>query len=309
MSASIKNTNTSMRCLYGGMPRVSAFSETVKYVPCVLFLVFTAVAWSETAAQRILTYKQYASIQLKGPYILGFKAGAGALLFYGAEHTGDPKNLQIADIERRWGTFHPTFAYNEGGDPPTLDDAASAVKRYAEPGFLRYLAGRDHVPVATFEPSFDDEVSYALKRYSPQQVKMFYALRQVTEARVAAGSTSLDDRIKDWLTGYLPDHGLKNPPNNLEEFTVACKSLFPDLADWRKVSEDWFDPTQSGHYTNELANDTGVFRDQHIFRVLVDRVRGGDRVFAVIGSSHVVVQEPALLKEFGKPEIKVNGLP
>ena len=183
------------------------------------------------------------------------------------------------------------------------------MQQYAEPGFLRFLAGRDQVPVATFEPPFDDEVDYALKTYSPQQVKVFYALRQVSEARVAAGSAQLDERIKDWLSDYLPAHGLKNSPNSLEEFTVVCKKLFPDLADWRKVSEDWFDPTHSGHYTNDLANDTGVFRDKHIFHVLVDRVKRGDRVFAVIGSSHVVVQEPALLREFGKPEVKVNGLP
>ena len=264
---------------------------------------------AQSPEQSILTYKQYASIQHKSPYILEFRAGAGMLLFYGAEHTGDPKDPQIADIERRWATFHPTVAYNEGGDPPTLDDSEAAVKQYAEPGFLRFLAGRDHVPVATFEPSFDEEVAYALKKYSPQQVKVFYALRQVTEARVAAGASSLDERIKDWLSDYLPDHGLKNAPNTLDEFAVACKSLFPDLPDWRKVSEDWFDPTQSGHYTNELANDTGVFRDKQIFHVLVERAERGDRVFAVIGSSHVVVQEPALVLALGKPDSKVNGLP
>jgi hypothetical protein len=183
------------------------------------------------------------------------------------------------------------------------------VHKYAEAGFLRYLAGRDQVPVATFEPSFDDEISYLLKRYSPEQLKTFYVLRQVTEARRLQSSSPLDDRIQSWLSDYLPAHGLKNAPNTLAELTNACKHLFPDLADWHKVSEDWFDPTQSGHYTNELANDSGMFRDQYIFRVLVARARRGDRVFAVIGSSHVVVQEPALLMEFGQPATKVNGLP
>ena len=267
------------------------------------------LARAQDSEQAILTYKQYASIQHKGPYILQFNTGSGSLLFYGAEHTGDSKDRQIADIERRWTAFHPTVAYNEGGDPPTLDDPDAAVKQYAEPGFLRFLAGRDHVPVATFEPSFDDEVAYALKNYSRQQVKVFYALRQVTEARVAAGTTPLEERIKDWLSNYLPDHGLKNSPNTLAGFTESCKSLFPDLTDWRKVSEDWFDPTQSGHYTNDLANDTGVFRDKHIFRVLVARAKRGDRVFAVIGASHVVVQEAALMRVLGQPEIKLNGLP
>jgi hypothetical protein len=272
-------------------------------------LATTTLVGGQSPEQSILTYKQYASIQHKSPYVLEFKTGTGALLLYGAEHTGNPKDPQIADMKQRWATFHPTVAYNEGGNPPTLDDAGDAVQHYAEPGFLRFLAGRDQIPVATFEPPFDDEVAYAVKTYSPQQVKVFYALRQVTEARVATGSTPLDERIKDWLSDYLPDHGLKNSPNTLDELTAVCKSLFPDLADWHKVSEDWFDPTQSGHYTNDLANDTGVFRDKLIFHVLVQRVRRGDRVFAVIGSSHVVVQEPALLREFGKPEVKLNGLP
>ena len=49
--------------------------------------------------------------------------------------------------------------------------------------------------------------------------------------------------------------------------------------------------------------------DKHIFHVLTQRAKRGDRVFAVIGASHVVVQEPAFVMEFGKPEAKVNGLP
>ncbi len=263
---------------------------------------------AQNPEQSILSYKQYAAIEHKSPYVLEFKAGPGALLFYGAEHTGNPDDPQIADIQRRWAAFRPDVAYNEGGNPPTLRDMREAVQKYAEPGLLRFLAGRDEIPVATFEPSFDEEVSHVLKTYSPQQVKVFYALRQVAEAHVAAGSAPLDDRISDWLSNYLPAHGLKNPPNSLAELAVACKSLFPEMADWHKVSEDWFDPTQSIHYTNELANDSGMFRDQHIFRVLVDRARRGDLVFAVIGASHVVVQEPALVREFGQPLVKVNGL-
>ena len=281
----------------------------LRYLRLVAFGLSLSSAAAQVPAQQILSYKQYASIQHKSPYVLEFKAGAGALLLYGAEHTGDPKDPQIADIERRWAAFHPTVAYNEGGNPPTLHDPEEAVHKYAEAGFLRYLAGRDQVPVATFEPSFDDEISNLLKRYSPEQLKTFYVLRQVTEARRLQSSTPLDDRIQGWLSDYLPAHGLKNPPNTLAELTTACKRLFPELPDWHKVSEDWFDPTQSGHYTNELANDSGMFRDQYIFRLLVARARRGDRVFAVIGASHVVVREPALLMEFGQPATKANGLP
>jgi hypothetical protein len=174
--------------------------ENVRYLWLAIIGISLSSAAAQVPAQQILSYKQYASIDHKSPYVLEFKLGTGALLFYGAEHTGDPKNPQISDIERRWAAFHPTVAYNEGGNPATLRDPEEAVHKYAEAGFLRYLAGRDQVPVATFEPSFDDEISYLLKRYSPEQVKTFYALRQVTEARRLQTSTPLDDRIQSWQT-------------------------------------------------------------------------------------------------------------
>jgi hypothetical protein len=40
----------------------------------------------------------------------------------------------------------------------------------------------------------------------------------------------------------------------------------------------------------------------------VDCAKRGDRVFAVVGSSHVVVLEPALIKELGPPLMQLNGL-
>jgi hypothetical protein len=277
---------------------------------CLLgILSYALFGAGQTSEQSILSYKQYATIRHRNPYILEFKSGFGLLLFYGAEHTVDPRSPEIADIESRWAGFKPTVAYNEGGNPPTIEDVSDAIQQYGEPGLVRFLAGRDRVPVATFEPPFDEEVAYLLRNYTPQQVKVFYALRQVAEERSRKASSSLEARISDWLSDYLPAHGLRNAPNNISEFNVACKSLFPELGDWHQVPVEWFGPAKSGHFTNEIANDSGMFRDKHIFRVLVERVKRGDRVFAVIGSSHVVVQEPALTKEFGIPSLRMDGVP
>jgi hypothetical protein len=275
----------------------------------VLSSMIRAQNQQDNASQSILTYKDYAAIPHNVPYILEFRSGKGELLLYGSDHTGSFDNPEIADIQARWTGFKPTVAYNEGGNPPTLEDVHEAVKDYDEPGLLRYLAGRDQVPVATFEPPFDDEVNFLRKSYTPQQIKVFYALRQVTEARNEDIGESIDKFIQEWLSGYLPAHGLKNAPNNLAEFTDACHSLFPQLADWHKVSEDWFDPTQQLQFTNKMVGDAAMFRDQRIFSTLVNRVKRGDRVFVVVGEAHVVVQEPALVREFGKPVMKLNGLP
>jgi hypothetical protein len=155
---------------------------------------------------------------------------------------------------------------------------------------------------------FDIKGGYLLKTYTPQQLKVFYVLRQVTEERFRKAPSSLDDRINSWLSGYLPANGLKNSPNTLAELGAECKKLFPGLTDWRRVPEQWFGPRMSGHYTNQLARDSGDFRNRYVFRLLVDRVKHGDRVFAVIGASHVVMLQPALTKEFGPPLSQVNGL-
>jgi hypothetical protein len=59
----------------------------------------------------------------------------------------------------------------------------------------------------------------------------------------------------DWL-----EHcdELRRTPNRVAEFSALSKRYVPELEDWREVPEDWFDATQSVHYTNELANDTGI---------------------------------------------------
>jgi hypothetical protein len=91
---------------------------------CGVFLLILSatVATGQDSEHSILSYKQFPAIKHQNPYILEFKTASGRLLFYGAEHTVDCKNPQVAYIENRWAAFHPTVAYNEGGNPPTFED-------------------------------------------------------------------------------------------------------------------------------------------------------------------------------------------
>jgi len=151
----------------------------------------TLLAGGQTAEKSILSYKQYRAIEHQNPYIVQFKSDSGMLLFYGAEHTVDPQNGQVADIQERWAAFQPTVAYNEGGNPPAYEDSRQAVQAYGEAGLVRFLAARDEVPVATFEPPFGEEVAYLLRSYTPQQLKVsMLCARSQRSAR--------DDRVVLW---------------------------------------------------------------------------------------------------------------
>jgi hypothetical protein len=158
----------------------------------VLILSWPVLGSGQDSEQSIPSYKQYGAIEHRNPYIPEFKNDSGMLLFYGAEHMVDPQNPQVADIENRWAAFRPTVAYNEGGNPETFEDFREAVQTYGEAGLVRSLVARDQVPVARFEPPFDMEVAYLLETYTPQQLKVFYALRQVTEERSRKANTSSD---------------------------------------------------------------------------------------------------------------------
>ena len=100
----------------------------------LVVLSCTVLATGQNSEQSILSYNQYSAIEHRNPYVLEFKTDSGALLFFGAEHTVDPQNPQIADIEKRWAVFKATVAYNEGGNPPTFNDLREAVRAYGEAG-------------------------------------------------------------------------------------------------------------------------------------------------------------------------------
>ncbi|MGH9937415.1 MAG: hypothetical protein ACREAM_14305, partial [Blastocatellia bacterium] len=234
------------------------------------------------------------------PYIVELQIDKGALLYFGAQHTNDPKHPQIAQIEKLWRQFSPTVAFNEGGDPPILKSVDEAVSRIGESGLARFLAASDKVQVRSLEPGRADEAAFLLKSYTPEQVKVFYALRQVPQFRNSRRNETIETHMEFVLGRWLASvPGLEGAPRNLTELEQSCLWLSPKLKDWRETPQDWFNPTKSEAYTNQVSRLSGEFRDRHMVKLLIDAVKKGERVFAVVGFSHVVMQEPALRAALG----------
>ncbi len=289
--------NSVVRCflVICKLPMLSITFQKFSVASLLILLVALSVAEAQEKNAGIMTYDEYAKVRHAYPYIVELQIGKGALLYFGAQHTNDPKHAQIARIEKLWKEFRPTLALNEGGDPPVLQSVSEAVSRIGESGLVRYLAVRDKVPVRSLEPSRADEAAFLLKTYTPEQVKVFYALRQVPQFRNSKRDetieTHLDFVLGKWLSS-VP--GLEGSPRNLSEFEQSCLWLSPKLKDWRDVEQSWFDPIKSEAYTNQVSRLSGEFRDRFMVKLLIDEVKKGERVFAVVGGSHVVMQERAL---------------
>jgi hypothetical protein len=268
---------------------------------CRLIVVFAAALTTACASAdpSLMSFSEYAARPRLFPQILQIQSVSGALFYYGAAHTNDPANPQIAEIQRLWGTFRPTFALNEGGNPPVFDTLEETVRRNGESALVRWLARRDGIPVATFEPSRAEIVAALVPRFTPEQIKVANVLRGLSQDSRRAEqfrTSDIDTEVERVLTILSRTRGLEGAPTTAVEFAASATRLTPSSSDWRRPPAEWFDPVPDPPPTwfNAFARAESNFRDEVIMQKLTQKVRDGERVFAVIGGSHVVMQERAL---------------
>ncbi|PCC72189.1 hypothetical protein SAMN02745121_01398 [Nannocystis exedens] len=253
---------------------------------------------------RILSHEEYADIEHDMPYVLRFAREDGALLFFGAKHIDDAGDAQVARIAALWAEFRPTLAFNEGGDPPVEASLVTAAARFGESGLVRFLARRDGVPAASIEPSMRAQVE-ALRTsgFSDEQILVFFVLRQVPQHRARAGVPMDEARLVEVLRHFHAATGI-SAPATADELASASARLLPPLRHWSEAPAAWFDPvfTRPAAFTNAANRRVSQVRDAWVVELLADRMRRGERVFATMGASHVVMQEPALRARLGRPE-------
>ncbi len=272
-------------------------------------IVLLLVAGFAIAAEpRIMTWEEYAEISHTYPYIVRLTSSEGQLLYFGSRHVYDPADPQVAEIQKLWAEFAPTLALNEGGDPPVAGTIEEAVKQFGEPGLVRYLAARDNTPVMSLEPSPTREVATLLPHYSRDQIKLFYVLRQVPHYRLATLSIPLERKVEEDLGTFAVLYDLPGAPLTLAEIQESCESLLPDVAHWSDIPQSYFDPVREiTRFTNDISRRLSDLRDEHMVDLLTRKVTRGARVFAVVGGSHVVMQEPALRGRIRSPVSHTRG--
>jgi hypothetical protein len=88
----------------------------------------------------------------------------------------------------------------------------------------------------------------------------------------------------------------------IDAFDAYFAAQFPNRSGWRDLPEEAMWPGRSETWLNVMATESNLVRDAHFVRTMVDLVRKGERVFAIAGRSHTVVQEPVLRESLGPGE-------
>lgn len=247
----------------------------------------------------IMSWSEYQTRSVQWPYILQFDPPRGALLYYGARHTNAPSDPQVQEIERLWTTFKPTVAFNEGGSPPVEETRDLAVERFGEAGLIRFLAARDDIPVASLDPDRGEEVAYLRQLFAATEVKLFFVLRAVAQYGDARGRDGVENELQRVLSIFNRVPGLSGPPRSVGEVDSALTQRLPGQGSYHATPLKWFDPTAAETFLNEISRASNEYRDRTIIAKLDRSVADGHRVFAVVGGTHVVMQEHALGARLG----------
>ena len=223
------------------------------------------------------------------------------LVYIGARHSNDSIDVQFLDIEKAWEDIRPTIAFYEGTGVGMWSSAEQAIRGAGEPGLIQFLAQKDSIPSISLEPSEQDEVAYLLTKFNPEQVKLFYTLRVVSEMRQRQNRSEPELRVAamNVMQRLSKLKGLEDVVRTLEELDAAYRNYWTKPATWSDVPGDWFNPLKSssetgGVFTNEINQESSHFRDMNMYSVLATAVLEGNRVIAVVGRDHVPMQAPAL---------------
>ena len=273
----------------GAMFRAPSLLQRPAAMAKVIGLLMSTAALVRAQCE-LLSWQQYGQTRHEFPYVLRLRN----LLMFGSRHTRDPGDAQFARLEQLWREFAPEAAFSEGGIRPPVRNREDAIRRYGEPGLLRFLADRDHVTLRSLEPPEHAEAQALAEKFEAPHVKLFYFLRALSSS--AADGGPMEARRSAALDS-MRHRGLPGRPDSLREVDGYLAEALK-LSDAAEVRAAWFDPTRTDTFLNDISRASSDYRNCHMLRLLIDTSRPGKRVFVVVGGSHVIVQEKALRSAF-----------
>ena len=246
---------------------------------------------AEWYQRLILSDQQYGGLidSHDRPFVVEITTShGGAILLYGAEHTKDPDDIHLKDMETRWKQFAPSVALCESRLGILFPGLMDPVGTFGEPGFVHTLARIKNIPTYTWEPPIEIQIEHLLKDYSKEQVALRFILTPYF-SNLRYGRPDDPDAVVESVRKKRNQWpGIENAFPNMQSLQHAWDKHFPNGPDWRTVSDQYEMPG----FLSEM--DANIIRDRHFLAILLDLVKKGERVFAVAGSSHAVKLEPAL---------------
>ncbi|MFC6998689.1 hypothetical protein [Rufibacter roseus] len=253
---------------------------------------------------KLKTYKDWKETAQTQWSLFLKSQNSGSLQYIGAFHSTDPTHQQFTQIKEAWNQQKPTLVFFEGPDRGTAASETETIQKLGESGFVRYLAKANGVKTQSLEMSPQQEIDQlvASGKFTPEQVKLFFVLREASRLRDRKGlkGEQLTEAVAQLLVKVnTVIRGYEKVIPDVPALQEAFGKYWASPANWQEVPAAWFDPLGDGQktggkFTNEINRLNSEHRNLHMYRLLSAAVLKGEHVLAVVGRNHVPMQADAL---------------
>jgi hypothetical protein len=243
----------------------------------------------------IMSYEKYATIKHGCPYVYTLSKPNQTLLYFGANHSCDPDNVQYSIFKKFWNQFiEQTHGKNcvvliEGslrGDHAMEYDAI--VKGGGEGGLLQFYADQSNIPAICPEPTQQFLYDQLSQQFSAQEIEYLYFSHIGMQFHRCC---KVDSTIE-----FEQFYQTYKRPLSLDAMKEIHAQLFDTPFD--ACDEKFFynnsNPIGHKNKINAVARANSRMRDEAIVQCIADLIKQGKNVFIAYGATHAVMQRAAI---------------
>lgn len=250
----------------------------------------------------MLTHKELAKRYYKTPYVVEIKSKEKQLTIVGSNHSNNPNDKLFLIIDSLFKQTNPQIAFNEGGEFKIYSTKDSTILNSWEPGYLIFLCQKKGVLRKSIEPPNDMEIEEILKVHSNEEVFLFYAYRNACQLKRQIRNKS-KSQLELNFSKYLNKIGRITFDKSDEEveyrmlFNSLYEKYFQNDFSFSEVNYDQISPFLYKSNLNQINREIANIRDKYMIREIYKQLEQYDRIFIVLGASHVVRQE-SVIRDF-----------
>lgn len=221
------------------------------------------------------------------------------LYVIGADHKYDISHPQFKVIKTKWQEFlKKTKGQNcivlvEGGKRPIVDDLTEAVTHWGEGGFITSLAAKESIETYSPEPDDVDEVNELLKKFTRDQIMLYYFNRLLAQWQNTGKLVEFRDYIQRYFDTYQQLMGWKGYDFDINHFITIH-----DKGKGHKFNENncKYCLYELDFDLEDVENNSAKIRDEHILKEIIRLWKQGKNIFIVYGGAHTENWESKLKK-------------
>ena len=262
---------------------------------------------------QLMTAEEYAHMSHDRPYIFKIKNGQKKLNYFGAAHGSDPSDEQFNQIEHAFQEADPDIVFVEGvhvsGDIARFNNYVAnqsrnvAIEEGGEPRFTLKLAIQKGIEWRSPEPQEEEMYNFLIEKgYTKDEIFAWCVFRLLPQYSWQTKRDAFEKFVESYIErfkgatrweGFIYSYenalrlGEQILGRKIDVENVVAPADIIDPIPWPEMKD-----TQT--VLNRINETTGQFRDRKIVMAIAEALKSHDKVFVVYGSSHAVMQEPAL---------------